>query len=63
MWTLWYGNYRYECVSCNKDLDHNHIIKENGTKVRVTEYPNGYGKIKSLMSCSHDMCYVEGKNE
>ena len=28
-----------KCVSCGKDLIHNHIIKDDGTKIGVAECP------------------------
>ena len=48
-----YGYYR--CAICGKDLVHNHITKDDGTQVGVSECPDGCGKIKSPMCCGHDM--------
>ena len=44
-----------KCANCGKDLVHNHIIKDDGTQVGVSECPDGCGKIKSPMCCGHDM--------
>ena len=32
-----------------------HITKDDGTQVGVSECPDGCGKIKSPMCCGHDM--------
>ena len=44
-----------KCANCGKDLVHNHITKDDGTQVGVSECPDGCGKIKLPMCCGHDM--------
>ena len=44
-----------KCAKCEKDLVHNHITKDDGTTVGVSEWPDGCGKIKSPMCCGDDM--------
>ena len=44
-----------KCAKCGKDLVHNHITKDDGTTVGVSECPDGCGKIKSPMCCGDDM--------
>ena len=44
-----------KCAKCGKDLVHNHITKDDGTRVGVSECPDGCGKIKSPMCCGDDM--------
>ena len=38
-----------KCAKCDKDLVHDHISKEDGTKVAIAKCPDGHGKIKSPM--------------
>ena len=38
-----------KCDKCEKDLVHDHISKEDGTKVAIAKCPDGHGKIKSPM--------------
>ena len=44
-----------KCAKCEKDLVHDHISKEDGTKVAIAKCPDGHGKIKSPMCCGNDM--------
>ena len=44
-----------KCAKCNEDLFHNHITKDDGTTVGISECPKGCGKIKSPMCCGSDM--------
>ena len=44
-----------KCANCGKDLVHNHITKDDGTQVGISECPDGCGKIKSPMCCGNDM--------
>ncbi len=44
-----------KCAKCEKDLVHDHISKEDGTKVAIAECPDGHGKNKSPMCCGNDM--------
>ncbi|MEO2159657.1 MAG: hypothetical protein ABGX14_00935, partial [bacterium] len=43
------------CAKCGKELVHDHITKDDGTKVGVAKCPDGRGMIKSPMCCGHDM--------
>jgi hypothetical protein len=43
------------CVKCGKELVHDHITKDDGSKVSIAKCPEGHGKIKSPMCCGHDM--------
>jgi hypothetical protein len=43
------------CAKCGKELVHDHITKDDGTKVGVAKCPDGCGMIKSPMCCGHDM--------
>jgi len=43
------------CGKCNKELVHGAITVEDGTKVLVSECPDGHGKVKSPMCCGQDM--------
>ena len=49
------GGIDMKCAKCENDLIHNHITKDDGTKVGVSECPAGCGKIKSPMCCGYDM--------
>ena len=44
-----------KCAKCEKDLVHDHISKEDGTKVAIAKCPDGHGKIKSPMCCGNEM--------
>ena len=44
-----------QCAKCNKELVHDHIALEDGTKVAIAKCPDGHGKIKSPMCCGNDM--------
>ncbi len=44
-----------KCAKCGNDLIHNHITKDDGTKVGVSECTDGCGKRKSPMCCGDDM--------
>ena len=46
-----------KCTSCGKDLVRNHIARDDGIQVGVSQYPNVCGKIKSLTCCGYDMVY------
>ena len=43
------------CAKCGKELEHDHLTKDDGTKVAIAKCPEGHGKIKSPMCCGHDM--------
>ena len=43
------------CGTCNKELVHGSITVEDGSKVLVSECPDGHGKVKSPMCCGQDM--------
>ena len=43
------------CGKCGKELVHGDITVEDGTKVHVSECPDGHGKVKSPMCCGEDM--------
>jgi len=43
------------CTSCGSELVHDHITRDDGTKVEVSKCPNGCGMIKSPTCCGHDM--------
>jgi len=44
-----------KCAKCGESLVHDHITKDDGTKVAIAKCPSGCGKIKSPMCCGHDM--------
>ncbi|MGY8780240.1 MAG: hypothetical protein ACKVJJ_01100 [Fidelibacterota bacterium] len=44
-----------KCAQCGNELVHDHITKDDGTKIGVAKCPEGHGKIKSPMCCGHDM--------
>ena len=44
-----------KCAQCGEELVHDHITKDDGTKIGVAKCPEGHGKIKSPMCCGHDM--------
>lgn len=43
------------CGHCNADLVDRVLTKDDGSTVRVSECPNGHGKIKSPLCCGTDM--------
>ena len=43
------------CASCSNELVFVEVTKDDGSKVGVSECPNGCGKIKSPMCCGHEM--------
>lgn len=43
------------CAKCGTELVHDHIEKEDGSKIGVAKCPDGCGMIKSPMCCGHDM--------
>jgi hypothetical protein len=43
------------CGKCGKDLVHDQLTKDDGSKVQVTKCPAGHGKVKSPMCCGQDM--------
>ncbi len=43
------------CAKCSTELVHNHIAKDDGTKVGVAKCPDGFGMIKPSQCCGHDM--------
>jgi len=43
------------CAHCDADLDHDSITKDDGSKVAISQCPNGHGKVKSPMCCGQDM--------
>lgn len=46
-----------KCAQCGNELVHDHITKDDGTKIGVAKCPEGHGKIKSPMCCGQDMSY------
>lgn len=43
------------CGHCGADLADSAIVKDDGTQVRISECPEGHGKIKSPLCCGSDM--------
>jgi hypothetical protein len=43
------------CGHCNKPLVNGELTTGDGTKVQVSECPDGHGKIKSPLCCGQDM--------
>jgi len=43
------------CGHCGADLVDATLTKDDGSTVRISECPNGHGKIKSPMCCGSDM--------
>ena len=43
------------CSKCDAPLVDGSLTLEDGTKVQISECPNGHGKIKSPMCCGEDM--------
>ena len=44
-----------QCAKRCKELVHEHISKDDGTKVGVSKCPDGHGMIKSPLCCGNDM--------
>ena len=49
------GEVGLKCAKSEKHMVHDHLSKEDGTKVAIAECPDGHGKIKSPMCCGNDM--------
>ena len=43
------------CGACDASLEDRTIVRDDGSTVKVSECPNGHGKIKSPMCCGSDM--------
>ena len=43
------------CGTCGKELVHDTIKTDDGTKIQVSKCPDGHGMIKSPMCCGQDM--------
>ena len=43
------------CGACDAPLEDRTIVRDDGSTVKVSECPNGHGKIKSPMCCGSDM--------
>jgi len=43
------------CGKCNEPLVDGTLSLEDGSKVNISECPNGHGKIKSPQCCGQDM--------
>ncbi len=43
------------CGTCGCELEHGTLTKPDGTKVQISECPDGHGKVKSPMCCGADM--------
>ena len=43
------------CGTCNAELRNAALSKDDGSKVQISECPNGHGKVKSPMCCGQDM--------
>lgn len=43
------------CGTCGDELVHNTLTLDDGTKVDISECPNGHGKVKSPQCCGEDM--------
>ncbi len=43
------------CAKCGKELVHDSITKDDGSKVAIAKCPDGDGKIKSPLCCGQDM--------
>ena len=43
------------CGKCGKELEHDTLTKDDGSKVAVSKCPEGHGKIKSPTCCAQDM--------
>jgi hypothetical protein len=43
------------CAKCDAALEHDSLKKPDGSKVAISQCPNGHGKVKSPMCCGQDM--------
>jgi hypothetical protein len=43
------------CGKCGKELEHDSIAKDDGSKVAIAKCPDGDGKVKSPLCCGQDM--------
>ena len=43
------------CGKCDAALQNAELSKDDGSKVQISECPNGHGKVKSPMCCGEDM--------
>lgn len=43
------------CAKCGEPLVNNTITLDDGTKVQVSQCPQGHGMIKSPLCCGQDM--------
>jgi hypothetical protein len=43
------------CAKCDAPLEHDSLSKDDGSKVAISQCPNGHGKVKSPMCCGQDM--------
>lgn len=43
------------CGTCGKELVHDSITLDDGTKLDVSKCPDGHGKVKSPQCCAADM--------
>lgn len=43
------------CGHCDAELEHLTLTLDDGGTVRVSQCPNGHGKVKSPMCCGTDM--------
>ena len=48
------------CAKCGKELVHDTLVKDDGTKVAVSKCPEGHGMIKSPSCCAVDMTCTIG---
>ncbi|MSO95934.1 MAG: hypothetical protein EXQ81_09095 [Thermoleophilia bacterium] len=44
-----------DCGTCDDPLVDSVVVTAAGAEVRISECPNGHGKIKSPMCCGNDM--------
>jgi len=48
------------CGTCDAELVHDTLVKDDGSSVHISTCPEGHGKIKSPMCCGQDMlCEVD----
>ena len=43
------------CGACDAPLVDEVLVKDDGSSVKISQCPNGHGKIKSPMCCGSDM--------
>ena len=46
------------CAKCGSPLEHNDLVKPDGSVVGVSQCPKGCGKIKSPSCCGEEMSPV-----